>query len=81
MRIEKFKQATWGSKLESYFYERKQQLDQVVYSLIRTHDAAAAQELYFRLLENEQPFAEIAVLYSQGSEARTGGLIDPLSSC
>ncbi|PMB17873.1 glycosyltransferase [Fischerella thermalis] len=79
LRIEKFKRATWGSKLESYFYERKQQLDQVVYSLIRTHDAAAAQELYFRLLENEQPFAEIAVQYSQGSEARTGGLIGPVS--
>ncbi|MER3588987.1 MAG: group 1 glycosyl transferase, partial [Mastigocladus sp. ERB_26_1] len=79
LRIEKFKQATWGSQLESYFYERKQQLDQVVYSLIRTRDAAAAQELYFRLLEDEQPFAEIAAKYSQGSEARTGGLIGPVS--
>ncbi|WP_339384028.1 glycosyltransferase [Fischerella sp. FACHB-380] len=79
LRIEKFKQATWGSQLESYFSERKQQLDQVVYSLIRTRDAAAAQELYFRLLEDEQPFAEIAAKYSQGSEARTGGLIGPVS--
>ncbi|WP_193199000.1 glycosyltransferase [Nostoc sp. MG11] len=79
LRIEKFKQATWGSQLESYFYQRKKQLDRVVYSLIRTHDAAAAQELYFRLLENEQPFADLAVQYSQGSEAQVGGLIGPVA--
>jgi glycosyltransferase involved in cell wall biosynthesis len=79
LRIEKFKQATWASQLESYFYEQKQQLDQVVYSLIRIRDAAAAQELYFRLLEDEQPFAELAAQYSQGSEARTGGLIGPVA--
>ncbi|WP_290883688.1 glycosyltransferase [Fischerella sp.] len=79
LKIEKFKQATWGSKLESYFYKRKQQLDQVVYSLLRTQDADVAQELYFRLLEGEQSFPELARQYSQGSEAQTGGLIGPVA--
>jgi PPIC-type PPIASE domain len=78
-RIEQFKQATWGSKLESYFLQWKSHLDQVTYSLIRVNDAAMAQELYFRLKANEHPFTELAQQYSQGTEARTGGLIGPVA--
>jgi parvulin-like peptidyl-prolyl isomerase len=76
--IDKFKQATWGHKIESYFLERKAQLDRVIYSLIRTQEAGIAQELYFRIREGEQSFAELARQYSQGSEAETGGLIGPV---
>lgn len=76
--IEKFKQATWGNKLESYFLSRKGQLDRVIYSLIRTQDAGIAQELYFRIQEGEQSFADLARQYSQGSEAQTGGMIGPI---
>ncbi len=82
LKIEKFKQATWGHKLESYFLSCKSQLDMVIYSLIRTGDMAIAQELYFRILEQEESFAEIARKYSQ-AEAQTDGCIGPvaLSSC
>lgn len=76
--IEKFKQATWGNKLESYFLARKGQLDRVIYSLIRTQDPGIAQELYFRIQEGEQSFTDLAREYSQGSEAQTGGLIGPV---
>lgn len=79
IRIEKFKQAIWGNKLESHFGKLKPKLDQVAYSLIRTRDAAVVQELYFRVLEGEQSFAELAKQYSQGSEAQTGGLIGPVA--
>ena len=78
MRIEKFKQKTWGPKLESYFLSRKDKLDKVIYSLIRTQDVGIAQELYFRVLEGEQSFAELARAYSQGPEAQTDGLIGPV---
>lgn len=78
IKLEKYKLATWGGKLESYFLQRKQQLDRVIYSLIRTKDAALAQELYFRIQEGEQTFSELAKEYSQGSEAETGGLIGPV---
>ena len=77
LRIEKFKQATWSNKLESYFLKRKSQLDQVIYSLIRTRDGAVAQELYFRLQEQEQSFPELARQYSQGPEAKVCGIIGP----
>jgi parvulin-like peptidyl-prolyl isomerase len=78
MLIEKFKRTTWGNKLESYFLKRKADLDQVVYSLIRTQDGALAQELYFRIREGEQSFAQLAPQYSQGVEVHTGGLLGPV---
>lgn len=78
LRIQKFKQATWGHKLESYFLSRKSKLDKVIYSQIRTKDVGIAQELYFRIQEGEQSFAELVREYSQGPEAKTGGLIGPI---
>lgn len=78
LKIEKFKQATWGNKLESYFLSRKSKLDKVMYSLIRTKEIGIAQELYFRIQEGEQSFAELAREYSQGPESQTGGLIGPV---
>ena len=78
LKLEKFKQATWGQKLEAYFLARKRQLDRVVYSLIRVREAGVAQELYFRLQEKESFFTEIAQHYSQGTEAQTGGVVGPV---
>ncbi len=77
-KIDKFKQQTWSNKLESYFLKRKGQLDRAIYSLIRTEDLGIAQEIYFRLIDGEQTFAEVANQYSQGSESQTGGLIGPV---
>lgn len=78
LKIEKFKIATWGSKLESYFLQYKSQLDKVIYSLIRTSDAEIAQELYFRIKAGEQSFADCAKEFSSGLEAQTGGLLGPV---
>jgi parvulin-like peptidyl-prolyl isomerase len=78
LKIEKFKQATWGNQLESHFLQRKNQLDKVIYSLIRVSDAGVAQELFFRIQDGEQTFAELARDYSQGQEAQTNGLIGPM---
>lgn len=78
LRISRFKQATWGAKLESYFLSYKSKLDKVIYSLIRTKDPGIAQEIYFRIQAGEQSFAECAREYSQGPEAQTGGLQGPV---
>jgi parvulin-like peptidyl-prolyl isomerase len=77
-KIEKFKQQTWGHKVESYFLKRKSQLDRAVYSLIRTSNIGIAQEIYFRTIDGEQTFAEAASKYSEGVEAQTGGAIGPV---
>jgi parvulin-like peptidyl-prolyl isomerase len=78
VKLDKFKQQTWGNQLESYFLQRKAKLDKVVYSLLRTKDAGVAQELYCRLLEEEATFEELARDYSQGPEAKTGGKVGPV---
>ncbi len=78
MKLEKFKQNTWGRQLESEFIQNKDQFDQFIYSLIRTSNAEIAQELYFRLQDGEQSFSELAPEYSKGPEAQTGGLIGPV---
>lgn len=78
LKLAKYKQTTWGAKVNSVFLERKKQLDRVIYSLICTKDFCIAQELYFRIKEGEQSFDELAREYSQGPESQTGGLIGPV---
>ena len=77
LRLERYKQETWGHRLESHFLSQKPQLDQITYSLLRLQDFAMAQELFFRIQSGEQSFADAAREYSQGPEAQTGGLIGP----
>ncbi|MGK7923650.1 MAG: peptidylprolyl isomerase [Spirulina sp.] len=79
VKLEKFKEKMWSDRLESDFLERKPQLDKVLYSLLRTQDLGVAQELYFRILEGEEEFSHIAQEYSQGVEAKTGGIVGPIS--
>lgn len=78
IKLEKYKQETWGERVESQFLQSKRQLDRVVYSLIRSKDAGVAQELYFRIQEGETSFTDLARKYSEGTEAETGGLIGPV---
>lgn len=77
-KVRKFKQDTWGSKVESYFLQRKRDLDQVVYSMLRTKDHNTATELYFRIQNQEATFEELAQAYSEGPEAETRGIIGPV---
>lgn len=78
LRLEKFKQLTWGHQLESYFLKRKRELDKVIYSMIRTDNRGTVNELFFRIQAGEQSFAELAREYSQGSEAQTSGMVGPV---
>ncbi|MEA5616434.1 peptidylprolyl isomerase [Cronbergia sp. UHCC 0137] len=78
LKLEKFKETTWGGDLDAYFYQRKSQLDRVVYSLISVSDIGIAQELYFRIQEGEESFAQLARQYAQGPESQTDGLVGPV---
>ncbi len=78
LKLEKFKHTEWDHRLESHFLECKNQLDRIVYSLIRTREPGIAQEIYFRIQEEESSFADLARKYSEGGEAETGGLIGPV---
>ena len=78
LRIDRYKEETWSDRVDAYFIKRKSQLDRVVYSLIRVEKPEVAQELYFRIKDDRNAFSALAMEYSQGTEAQTGGLIGPV---
>ncbi len=78
IKLDRYKEEIWSNQVESYYLRRKEQLDKILYSLIRTRNAGEAQELYFRISEGEAEFSDLAREYSQGSEAQTGGLVGPV---
>ena len=77
-KIQTFKRRKFGPHIRSTFLQRKAQLEQIIYSLLRTHDQGLAYEMYFRIQEDEQAFAAAATLYSEGPEAHTAGLVGPV---
>tara|TARA_B100000475_G_scaffold197979_1_gene177864 strand:- start:2735 stop:3484 length:750 start_codon:yes stop_codon:yes gene_type:complete len=62
----------------SRFEKRKDSLDLVVYSMLRTKEKELALELYLRIESNEFEFSTIAHEYSQGEEKITKGIIGPI---
>jgi len=77
-RLEVFRQQRWGDEAEARFLERKLELDQVVYSLLRSRDQDLAEELHQRILEGEDDFADLAAQHSSGPERLTRGQIGPV---
>lgn len=65
-------------KAEAHFLARKNQLDQVVYSLLRVKDGYLARELYLRLDAGEANFADLAAQFSEGMEKQTNGIVGPV---
>jgi len=77
-KLAQFQEENWGDRLQTFFLQRKDQLDRVVYSMIRVKSADLAQELYFRICDDGASFASLAKQYSEGKEAQTGGLVGPV---
>ena len=65
--------------LSSYYLKRKPLLDRVTYSLLRVKDQDLAFELYMRIFEDEEDFGQLANKYSEGPEAKSKGLIGPVT--
>ena len=79
LRTKKYTSNKFANKSESRFLERKNQLDIVIYSLIRVSDLSLCRELYLKVYEKEVGFGEIASKYSEGIERRTRGIVGPIS--
>jgi hypothetical protein len=77
-RVRRWQQQRYGEEAEIRFLERKLQLDQVTYSLLRVKDQELAEELYHRIKEGEADFPALSQLYSEGQEKKTRGLIGPV---
>jgi PPIC-type PPIASE domain len=76
-----YKKAEFGRFVRSRFLVQKSQLDRVLISVIQVQNLQLAQELYFRIEEQKQPFAKLAIKYSDGTTAKRGGSIGPILSC
>lgn len=78
LRLRKHCERLYRPKAEARFLERKQQLDRVVYSLLRLQDEGLARELYFQLQDGEATFADLAAQYAEGPERATRGIVGPV---
>lgn len=65
----------FGPKAEAHFLKRKEDLDQVRYSLIRVQDPGMAHELYLQIEAGEADFDLLAEEHSQGPEKQSRGQI------
>ena len=69
----------YEAKAETRFLERKDELDQVVYSLLRLENSFLARELYLQIESGESNFADLAKRYAEGPERNTNGVVGPVS--
>ena len=81
LKIDKFKEVTWGEEVSPYFISHKKKLDKIVYSKIAHKDEAVATEIFFRIMEKEKSFAQLALEYPQTPEANLNRIYDPIQVC
>jgi len=78
-RVKQWQRRRYGDEAELRFLDRKLELDQVVYSLLRLPSQELAEELHQRIKEGEAEFSDLAPEYSSGAERNTRGLVGPVS--
>ena len=79
IRRQEFMRERFAAKAEARFLERKNELDQVVYSLLRIENSFLARELYLQIESGESNFADLAKRYAEGPERNTNGIVGPVS--
>lgn len=78
IRLQKWMENNYVDRVEPYFLERRADLEQVVYGMIRLRNQGIAEELYLRLLDDAANFGSLARSYSLGEERYTRGLVGPM---
>jgi parvulin-like peptidyl-prolyl isomerase len=77
LKLDRFKRETFASKVDSYFLQRKNQLDRASYSVLGVKSFHLAQELFLQVQDGEANFLELAEQYSEGQSDETNGLRGP----
>ena len=77
-QLKKYINERFDHKVESYFLERKNNLDTVTYSIIRSRNNYLVLELFHRISDDAEDFGKLATTYSEGLEKNTNGLIGPV---
>ena len=78
LRLQKCMDVLYSHRIDSYFLERRAELERVVYGMIRVRNQGAAEELYLRLIDDAVDFSTLASAYSLGDERYTHGLVGPM---
>lgn len=78
LKLQSYGARVFAPKTEARFLERKNDLDRVVYSLLRVKNADLAQELFLRIAEGESTFADLATQFSEGPEKDSKGIVGPV---
>ena len=77
--LKKFSEFLYGPGLEDEFLAANGGHDQITYSMLRVKDQGLIRELWIRLEEGEETFAEVASSFGEGSESTHKGLFGPLA--
>ena len=79
LRLQKRLNELYDTEVEPYFLTRRAELERITYRTIRVKQMGLAEELYLRLLNQEQSFEELAIQHSVGEERLAAGLIGPMA--
>ena len=77
LKLDRFKRETFASRVDSYFLERKIQLDRASYSVLGVKSFHLAQELFFQVQDGEADLSALIEQYSGGQADETNGLRGP----
>jgi parvulin-like peptidyl-prolyl isomerase len=78
VRLRKWLEEHYGPQVESHYLARRQDLERVVFRTLRLRQLGLAEELYLRLLDDEETFGDLAARHSLGEERYTRGLMGPM---
>jgi len=78
-RLQQWLRRRYREEAELRFLERKLDLDQVVYSVLRVKEQGLAEELHQRIREQEADFPDLAERFSLGPERNSRGQIGPVA--
>ena len=78
-KVQKYCDTHYSKYISKSFYNEKEKIDSVKYSLIRVKEYGLIKEIYHRIKDDKDDFNQIAKNYSIGIEKQTSGLIGPLS--
>ena len=79
LKTKNYAMSKFSNKIENRFLKTKDDLDQVVYLLIRSKSRNKARALYLQIKDDRNDFGELAKKYSEGPENLTRGIVGPLS--
>ena len=78
-KVQKYCDIHYSQYINQSFYNQKEKIDSVKYSLIRVKEYGLIKEIYHRIKDDKDDFNQIAKNYSIGIEKQTSGIIGPLS--